>query len=74
MRGVMGRRNPFVAQMGDRHGNDADPTYPGRVARTPYSEGAARAFYQRWAEMLTHDTWTDLQRASKTRFAEGTLR
>lgn len=74
MRGVMGRRNLFVAQMGDRHGNDADPTYPGRVARTPYSEGAARAFYQRWVEMLTHDTWTDLERASKARFLEGNLR
>jgi phenylpropionate dioxygenase-like ring-hydroxylating dioxygenase large terminal subunit len=74
MRGVMGRRHPFVAQMGDRAGKDADPAYVGRVARTPYSEVAARAFYQRWIEMLSHDTWTEMDAASNRRFAEGTLR
>jgi phenylpropionate dioxygenase-like ring-hydroxylating dioxygenase large terminal subunit len=74
MRGAIGRRFPFVSQMGDRGGADTDDAYPGRVARTPYSEMAARNFYQRWQEMLALDTWPELAAAASARFAPGVPR
>jgi phenylpropionate dioxygenase-like ring-hydroxylating dioxygenase large terminal subunit len=71
LRGTMGRRLPFNVGMGDRTNQGPDADYPGRVTQRAYSEVAARGFYHRWLEMLTHDTWTELDQAAKARHAEG---
>jgi phenylpropionate dioxygenase-like ring-hydroxylating dioxygenase large terminal subunit len=71
LRGTMGRRLPFNVEMGDRVNKGPDPEYPGRITHRAYSEMAARGFYQRWVEMLTHETWTELDRASRARHVEG---
>jgi hypothetical protein len=34
----------------------------------------SRGFYQRWLELLTHDTWSELNDAAQARFAEGAPR
>ena len=67
LRGVMGRRNPFNVQMGDRINRGPDPDYPGRVTHRAYSEVAARGFYNRWVDMLTTETWTELDEAARAR-------
>jgi phenylpropionate dioxygenase-like ring-hydroxylating dioxygenase large terminal subunit len=71
MRGVMGRRLPFNVGMGHREVEGADPVFPGRVTQRPLSEVAARGFYQRWLEMLSHETWSELERVARARHAEG---
>jgi biphenyl 2,3-dioxygenase subunit alpha len=71
LRGTMGRRLPFNVEMGDRINKGPDPDYPGRITHRAYSEMAARGFYHRWVEMLSHETWTDLDQASKARHTEG---
>jgi hypothetical protein len=67
LKGTMGRRLPFVVQMGDRLNRGPDPDYPGRVTQRAYSEVAARGFYHRWADMLSCETWTELDEAAKSR-------
>jgi phenylpropionate dioxygenase-like ring-hydroxylating dioxygenase large terminal subunit len=67
LRGVIGRRLPFNVQMGDRENKGPDPDYPGRVTQRAYSEVAARGFYQRWADMLTCETWSEIDEAAKSR-------
>ena len=67
LRGVMGKRYPFNVQMGDRLNRGPDPEYPGRVTQRAYSEVAARGFYHRWADMLSCDTWSELDEAAKAR-------
>ena len=67
LKGTMGRRHPFVVQMGDRTNRGPDPDYPGRVTRWAFSEVAARGFYQRWADMLSCETWTELDEATRSR-------
>jgi phenylpropionate dioxygenase-like ring-hydroxylating dioxygenase large terminal subunit len=71
VRGVMGQRAPLCMGMGDRQNKGPDPDYPGRITHRAYSEVAARGYYNRWLEMLTCDTWSDLERASKARYVEG---
>jgi phenylpropionate dioxygenase-like ring-hydroxylating dioxygenase large terminal subunit len=71
MRGAMGRKLPFNVQMGDRINKGPDPDYPGRVTQRAYSEVAARGFYQRWLEMLTTETWPQLQQVGEVRHAVG---
>jgi phenylpropionate dioxygenase-like ring-hydroxylating dioxygenase large terminal subunit len=67
MAGTMGRRQPFAVQMGDRTNRGPDPDYPGRVTPWAFSEVAARGFYDRWADMLSCETWTELDAAARSR-------
>lgn len=71
MKGIRGRKLPFCIQMGDRVDRGPDPDYPGRVTPRPYSELAARGFYSRWLEMLTCETWPEMDTAASKRHAEG---
>jgi hypothetical protein len=70
MRGTMGRRFPLNVGMGHREVEGTDPVYPGRVTQRPLSEVAARGFYQRWLEMLTHETWSELDAAGRARHTD----
>ena len=58
-------------QMGDRVNQGPDPDFPGRITHRPYSEVAARGFYQRWQDMLGNDTWGEIDQSAKTRYSEG---
>ena len=71
IKGTVGRQHPFVAQMGERANQGPDPEFPGRVTKHVYTELAARGFYSRWLEMLTNDTWAQIEQAAKARYAEG---
>jgi phenylpropionate dioxygenase-like ring-hydroxylating dioxygenase large terminal subunit len=51
LRGHMARRQPFNVSMG-LGGDRRDEEYPG-ITSGPYSEGAARRFYRRWADLLS---------------------
>jgi len=73
LRGAVGRRSPLAVAMGRRESEGPNPDYPGRVAGA-CSEMAARGMYERWLDLLTCDTWTEIDQAAKARFAEGARR
>ena len=70
LRGAVGRRTPLAISMGHRRDEGRHPDYPGRITN-PFSEVAVRGFYDRWFDLLTHDTWSELDEAAAARFAEG---
>lgn len=71
LRGTIGRRSPFNAALGNRKDLGPDDRFPGRIARRAYSEMASRGFYARWKEMLSHETWSEIDDAAEARFKEG---
>ncbi|HTK65526.1 MAG TPA: SRPBCC family protein [Pseudonocardia sp.] len=70
LRGTIGRSTPMAVAMGHRYSEGPSPDFPGRVADLT-SEMSARGFYDRWLDLLTCETWADIDQAAKARFAEG---
>lgn len=67
LKGAVARRTPLNVQMGLGHLYDDDPDYPGTVAANLYSEGPARGFYERWLELLTLDSWAEIEASTRKR-------
>ncbi|MGH9042910.1 MAG: hypothetical protein ACRDZ3_22070, partial [Acidimicrobiia bacterium] len=67
-RGHMARKFPFNVQMGLGHERFGDPTFPGKT-NTCYAEMAARGMYQRWADLIQYDSWSEIEAAAKAREA-----
>lgn len=67
LKGAVARRTQLNMQMGLGQLWHDDPDYPGTVSRTLYNEGPARGFYQRWVDMLTLDTWSEIGESAKRR-------
>ncbi|MDX2277321.1 MAG: aromatic ring-hydroxylating dioxygenase subunit alpha [Hyphomonadaceae bacterium] len=63
LRGHQARKTTLNAQMGIGHHSESESGHPGRIS-FGYSEEAARRLYQRWANMLAHETWEEIERAS----------
>jgi len=62
LRGAMARRTRLNVQMGmGGERLDADG-FPGKT-NICYAEMAARGFYQRWSDVLTMDTWAEIDAA-----------
>ncbi len=59
-RGYIARQYPFNYQMGVGH-DELMEDFPGRKGKG-FAETNQRGFYQRWREMLTIDSWRDLER------------
>ena len=68
LRGHLTRKFPLNAQMGKGHERYADPKYPGKT-NTCYAEMAARGMYQRWADLLAYDSWSEIEAAKESRLA-----
>jgi len=60
LRGAKARSTKLNAQMGLGYARDDDKRLPGTV-NFGYAEEGARAFYRRWAEMITEPQWSDLR-------------
>lgn len=56
LRGPMVRRQQLNYQMGLGLAGP-DPVYPGTVTPEPIGEEPQRAFYRRWLELMTAETW-----------------
>jgi hypothetical protein len=74
LKGRMARKFPLNAQMGLGHERFDDPEFPGKT-NTCYAETAARGMYQRWIDMMTCESWSDIEAlAEKRRAARGVIR
>jgi phenylpropionate dioxygenase-like ring-hydroxylating dioxygenase large terminal subunit len=70
-RGVVSRRMPLNNQMGRGH-DHFDPALGAWASEAPFSENSQRHFYQRWAELMTADSWSALApRAATAAAADG---
>ncbi|HET9771917.1 MAG TPA: aromatic ring-hydroxylating dioxygenase subunit alpha [Acidimicrobiia bacterium] len=68
LRGHICRTRPLNVSMGVGHDEyDVDP-FPGKTSWT-YCEMAARGFYRRWVDMLSCDTWSEIQGRRDDRLA-----
>lgn len=65
LRGHKARQVRLNAQMGIGKHDDSHASHPGRIS-FGYSEEAARNLYRRWANMLAHERWEDIRRATET--------
>jgi phenylpropionate dioxygenase-like ring-hydroxylating dioxygenase large terminal subunit len=70
LRGYVARTAPLNVEMGRHLPSEETDRYAGRVVRG-FTEWGSRNFYARWAEMLTHDSWPDLDAAAKARWEAG---
>jgi hypothetical protein len=52
--------------MGLGHERYDHPSYPGKT-NAVYGEMAARGMYQRWADMMIGESWSDIEAARKDR-------
>jgi phenylpropionate dioxygenase-like ring-hydroxylating dioxygenase large terminal subunit len=68
LRGRMTRKYPFNVQMGLGHERFADPDFAGKT-NTCYSETAARGMYQRWADLMQFESWSEIEAAAEKRMA-----
>jgi phenylpropionate dioxygenase-like ring-hydroxylating dioxygenase large terminal subunit len=68
MRGRMARKYPLNVQMGLGHERLDDPEFPGKT-NTCYSEMAARGMYQRWLDMMTCESWSEIEGLKEKRLA-----
>jgi len=59
-RGVVAKRYPMNLQMGLGH-EGFDERKQGWASHFRFSEGNQRAFYKRWAEVMSADKWRDLE-------------
>jgi phenylpropionate dioxygenase-like ring-hydroxylating dioxygenase large terminal subunit len=66
LRGHIARRQPFNMQMGLGHERAEDADFPGKI-NSVYAEMAARGLYQRWADLMSAETWADLEWAQRER-------
>ncbi len=60
LKGHVARRTLFNSQMGQGMSQGGHDEFPGIVSKTPYSEEAARGFYEHWAKMLAGTSWSEL--------------
>ncbi|HEU5448784.1 MAG TPA: RHO alpha subunit C-terminal catalytic domain-containing protein, partial [Acidimicrobiia bacterium] len=68
LRGRMARKYPLNVQMGLGHERLDDPEFPGKT-NTCYSEMAARGMYQRWLDMMTCESWSEIEALKEKRLA-----
>ena len=68
LKGRMARKFPLNVQMGLGHERYDDPTFPGKT-NTCYAETAARGMYQRWIDMMTCDSWSEIEALREKRQA-----
>lgn len=68
MKGRIARKTPLNVQMGLGHERYDDPVYPGKTNGV-YCEMAARGMYQRWSDMMTCESWSDIEATRKDREA-----
>jgi len=66
LRGRMTRRTPLNVQMGLGHERWDHPDFPGKT-NAVYCEMAARGMYQRWADLMQYETWSEIEAARKAR-------
>jgi 3-phenylpropionate/trans-cinnamate dioxygenase subunit alpha len=65
LKGAMGRRSSFNLSMG-KGGEYRRAGLPG-VLNSIISETAARGFYQRWADLMSAETWDEVERLRRER-------
>ena len=68
MKGRIARKTPLNVQMGLGHERFDDPTFPGKT-NTCYAETAARGMYQRWIDMMTCESWSEIEALREKREA-----
>lgn len=68
LKGSMARKFPLNAQMGLGHERYDNPEFPGKT-NTCYAETAARGMYQRWIDMMTCDSWSEIEALREKREA-----
>ena len=68
LRGRMSRKSALNVQMGLGHERWDHPDFPGKTNGV-YCEMAARGMYQRWADLMQYETWSEIEAARKTREA-----
>jgi 3-phenylpropionate/trans-cinnamate dioxygenase alpha subunit len=64
----MARKYPLNVQMGLGHERFDDPEFPGKT-NTCYAEMAARGMYQRWIDMMTCESWSEIEALKEKRQA-----
>jgi hypothetical protein len=69
MKGRIARRTPLNVQMGLGHDQWDDPVFPGKT-NAVYGEMAARGMYQRWSDLMTMESWSDIEAAKEKRMAD----
>jgi 3-phenylpropionate/trans-cinnamate dioxygenase alpha subunit len=67
LRGYMSRNTSWNAQLGMRHLRSNAEGLPGVTTDSPYAEHAGRGIYQRWADLLSADSWSDVLDAERER-------
>ena len=66
LRGKVARSYPLNAQMGLGHAKIDDGVYPGRTNYV-FGEEAGRGMYQRWADLLSGRSWSELAELQEER-------
>jgi 3-phenylpropionate/trans-cinnamate dioxygenase alpha subunit len=69
LRGYKSRTTRWNAQLGMGHLGRGVDGLPGVTADSMYAEHAGRGIYQRWADMLSADSWSDLASIEERRQA-----
>ena len=73
LRGHMAKQFPLNVQMGLGYEQRDVGGYPGKTNHV-YCEMAARGFYQRWADLLSAESWSDVEALKQQRLAEEVTR
>ena len=71
LKGAMGRRTPLAISMGQRRATRVGTRTTRGGSPTPSPKSPFAGFYDRWADLLTYDTWSEIDEAGKARFSEG---
>jgi len=64
LRGYKARQNKLIVEMGIGNERRRDDGIPG-ITNHIFSETAARSMYKYWADLLIHEKWEDVIKASE---------
>ena len=64
LRGYKARKNQLIMEMGLGNEKVREDGIPG-ITNYIFSETAARAMYRRWADLLIHETWEEVEKAAE---------